>query len=81
VLHASDQNCRVLGPRSTVARVTFPFATISFNFSYEHPGPKGCFSLRTCQGPIWFCVAWRESGSNKPRHRSHCSAIGWINPQ
>lgn len=80
-LHAIDQNCRVLGPRTIVERVTFPFSTIFLSVSYEQPGANGAFSSRICHGPIAFCVAWRDSGSKSPLHRAHWSVSGWIWPQ
>ncbi len=39
--------------------------------TYERPGINGDSTSRICHGPIWFCVACRESGSNNPPHDPH----------
>ena len=48
----------------------FPREARSLICSYEQPGRCARSGSRSCQGPIAFWVAWRESGSNTPRQAS-----------
>jgi hypothetical protein len=56
-------------------------ATSIFTVAYEHPGRNGFPSSRIAHGPIAFCDACRERGSNTPRHRSHSLELVETCPQ
>jgi len=58
-----------------VSGVIRPRSAIRFTAAYDRPGMKGADSSRICHGPIWFCVACRDSGSNSPPHDEH-----WLAP-
>jgi hypothetical protein len=70
---ANSQNCRVVGPRTTLDGVNFPLSASARITPYEHPGRNGCSRSRINHAPMWFCVACLERGSKCPRHDSHRS--------
>ncbi len=78
---ARIQNCRVLGPRTTVSRVTRPRSAIRRSVRRLHPGKNGCSALRTNHGPIAFWLACFDSGSVNPPHVPHSAAVPITAPQ